>query len=252
MSSVVAGIADIVVCKNSDSLALDAAHRFAALSSAASRGGKPFRVALAGGNTPAKLYKLLASPRFRGAIDWRSTHVFFGDERCVPIDSEFCNYKMAMETLIAPLNLDGATIHRIHADQPDPEMAAEQYAQEIAQHFGATTLPRFDLVLLGMGSDGHTASLFPNTTALTEADRWVVRNEPGLQPFVPRVTLTFPVINNAANILFLVAGKDKAETAARVLTGPSAPHQLPSQSVQPGDGSLTWLFDRDAAHGLIL
>jgi len=252
MGNGVATVADIVVCKDSDSLALDAAYRFAALSASATRNGRPFRVALAGGNTPAKLYKLLASQQFREAIDWSSTHLYFGDERCVPLDSEYSNYRMAVETLIGPLGLLEANVHRIPAEQPEPEQAAEQYTQTLADTFGASTLPRFDLILLGMGSDGHTASLFPHSAALNEASRWVVRNEPGLQPFVPRVTLTFPVINNAANVLFLVAGKDKTEMAAKVLQGPPAPHEMPSQSVQPQNGTLTWLLDRDAARGLQL
>jgi 6-phosphogluconolactonase len=252
MGNGVAATADIIVCKNPDSLALDAAYRFAALSAAATRTGRLFRVALAGGNTPAKLYRLLASAQFRDSIDWNSTHLFFGDERCVPIDSQFCNYKMAAETLISPLRLPEANIHRIQAEQPDPEQAALQYENSLAQHFGESTLPRFDLILLGMGSDGHTASLFPKTTALAENSRWVVRNEPGLEPFVPRVTLTFPVINNAANVLFLIAGKDKAAITVKVLTGPLIPQELPSQSVQLANGILTWLFDRDAARDLQL
>jgi len=243
--------ADIIVCADPNAIAIDAAHRFVALNAAAVRAGRTFSIALAGGRTPEALYKLLASPRFRDAVDWNNTHLFFGDERCVPIDSPFCNYSMAHRSLIGPLGLPSANVHRIKAEQPDADQAAAEYNMEIAGFFGGAALPAFDLVLLGMGNDGHCASLFPGTGALKERERWVVRNEPGLEPFVPRITLTFPAIDSAANILFLVAGQDKAETAAKVLAGPLAPDELPSQSVQPANGTLTWLLDRAAARLLV-
>ena len=227
---------DIVVCSDPHAIAVDAAYRFTALSAAAARIGKPFTVALAGGHTPKELYRLLASSRFRDGVDWANTHLFFGDERCVPVDSPFSNYGMVYESLIHPLGLPSGNLHRIPAEQSDAERTATDYATEIAAFFAGEALPRFDLILLGMGSDGHCASIFPGTAALHEKSRWVVRNEPGLEPFVPRITLTLPIINNAANILFLVAGHDKAETAARVLAG--APDPLPSQSVRPSNGFL--------------
>lgn len=250
MAEALATVADIVVCSTAQSIAIDAAHRFVALCGAATRSGKPFTVALAGGRTPEALYKLLASPRFRESVDWTMTHLFFGDERCVPVDSPFCNYRMAHEALIGSIEIPAANVHRIAADQPNPEQAASDYQSELARIFGSGQVPAFDLILLGMGSDGHCASLFPGTAALAEKSRLVVRNEPGLEPFVPRVTLTLTVLNNARNVLFLVAGADKAETAVRVLEGPYAPTELPSQSVRPTGGTLTWLMDRAAAHRL--
>jgi 6-phosphogluconolactonase/glucosamine-6-phosphate isomerase/deaminase len=138
----------------------------------------------------------------------------------------------------------------MHGESSNSEQAAVDYAADLAGFFGAGAVPRFDLILLGMGSDGHCASLFPNTRGLAESARWVVVNEPGLQPFVPRITITLPVINSAANVLFMVAGADKTETVVRVLTGPKQPNDLPSQAVHSTDGTLTWLLDRAAAAGL--
>ncbi len=238
---------DIAVFSSPSAIAVDAAHRWTSLSAAAIGAGRPFTVALAGGRTPETLYRLLATPSFRDAVQWKNTHLFFGDERCVPLDSEFNNYRMAHESLIGPLGLPASNCHRIPAEQTDPEQAAADYAAELAEFFGSASIPRFDLILLGMGSDGHCASLFPGSAALEERSKWVVQNEPGLKPFVPRVTLTFPIINNAANVLFLVAGDDKATTAAEVLQGPVDSHRLPSQSVRPTNGTLTWLMDRAAA-----
>ena len=243
---------DIVVCSDARAISLDAAYRFTALNAAAAAAGKPFTVALAGGNTPALLYRLLASEPFRGAIHWSNTHLFFGDERAVPIDSRFSNYRMAKETLIDRIDIPASNVHRIHGEQPDTELAASAFERELASIFPNAQVPRIDLILLGMGSDGHTASLFPNMPSLTENSRWAVRSEPGLDPFVPRITLTLPVLNNAANVLFLVAGADKAEMVSRVLTGPPDPQALPSQSVRPTNGSLTWLLDRAAAARLAL
>src|SRR5207248_3321496 len=145
--------------------------------------------------------------------------------------SEFSNYRMALETLIEPLQLPAGNVHRIPAEQPDNATAALSYEEELRRFFAASELPRFDLVLLGMGPDGHCASLFPHKPALADTARWVVATEPGLEPFVPRITMTLPVLNNAANVMFLVVGADKAETVTRVLTGPKRPDDLPSQSV---------------------
>ncbi|HLJ56654.1 MAG TPA: 6-phosphogluconolactonase [Chthonomonadaceae bacterium] len=242
--------AESIIFPDAHAIARDAAHRFVSLSAAAARAGRRFSAALAGGRTPEELYRLLASDLFRGAVEWRSVHLFFGDERCVPVDSPYSNFRMANEAMLKPLGLPASNIHRIEGERPDTDAAASAYEKDISQFFGATGTPRFDLVLLGMGGDGHTASLFPGTAALSATDRWVVRNEPGLEPFVPRITLTLPVLNGAANVLFLVAGQDKAQTVARVLAGPDAPTELPSQSVRPASGTLTWMLDRAAASAL--
>ena len=243
-------------------LSHDAAHRFVSLAAQKISQRQPFRVALAGGSTPALLYSLLAaSPFYEEVEDWSLVHLFFGDERCVPADAPDSNYRMAHDAFYpakgGPTRLflphsEGGILHRMMADLPDREEAALQYEQTLREQFRleAGTLPRFDLILLGMGPDGHCASLFPHKPALQEEERLVVVTEPGLKPFVPRLTFTLPVLNHAAHVLFLVAGEDKAETLARVLTGPRNPEVLPSQSVLPTEGTVTWLVDREAASRL--
>lgn len=230
-------------------LSLDAAYRFTALAAIGTQAGRPFTVALAGGSTPATLYGLLAAPPFREAIPWQKTHLFFGDERCVPPESPDSNYRMAYETLVSRVAIPSGNVHRAPGEMADHDVAARQYDAEIRSVFSLADgeWPRFDLILLGMGPDGHCASLFPHKPALHERQRLVVATEPGLQPFVPRLTFTLPVLNNAANVLFLVAGADKAATLARVLHGPPDAEALPSQAVVPAHGTLTWLVDREAA-----
>ena len=241
---------DIIVFPDAGAMCRDAAYRFVALSAAKTRKGEIFSIALAGGRTPETLYRLLASEEFAPSVDWSRVHLFFGDERCVPTDSEFCNWRMANESLFAPLGLAESNIHRMQADLQDHEEAAALYESDLESFFGKGALPRFDLVLLGMGSDGHCASLFPQKSALHEVKKSVVVSEPGLKPFVPRVTLTFPVINNAANVLFMVGGADKAETLVRVIQGERSTDILPSQSVAPTNGSLIWLTDKAASANL--
>src|SRR5579871_3259137 len=240
---------EIVRFEDKIALSRDAAYRFTALAALSARTGRPFTVALSGGSTPAILYRLLAAPPFRDAISWRDVHLFFGDERCVPPDSPDSNFRMASETLLSQIEIPPQKVHRMPGEMADHDTAARQYESDLRAffHLSAGEYPRFDLILLGMGPDGHCASLFPHKPALQEQQRLVVATEPGLKPFVPRLTLTLPVLNNAANILFLVAGADKAETLARVLEGPLDPEALPSQAVVPANGSLTWLVDKEAA-----
>jgi 6-phosphogluconolactonase len=242
-------MSEIVVCQDKTAVSRDAAYRVTALAAQSRVADRPFTIALAGGSTPAQLYALLAAPPFRDAIVWPNIQIFFGDERCVPPDSPDSNYRMARETLLDHVPLSDANIHRMRSEHPDPEQAARDYEAELRRNLPTSPngLPRFDLILLGMGADGHCASLFPGKPALHEQERLVVAAEPGLKPFVPRLTLTFPVLNNAANVLFLVSGSDKAETLSRVLEGPPDLDSLPSQAVHPTDGTLTWLLDRDAA-----
>lgn len=240
---------EIVLCEDKEGLSRDAAHRFVSLAARKTREGGLFHAALAGGSTPELLYRLLAAPPFREAVDWRNVHLFFGDERAVPPDHADSNYRMADAALFSPLALPAVHIHRMLAEGPDLEAAARAYEADLRAHFALSAVdavPRFDLILLGMGPDGHTASLFPHKPALQEKTRLVVAAEPGLTPFVPRLSLTFPVLDHAANVLFLVAGADKADTLQRVLNGPIDPEALPSQSVAPTDGSLVWLVDRAA------
>ncbi len=208
-----------------------------------------FTVALSGGSTPQHLYQLLAAPPFRTGVDWKRVEVFWGDERCVPPDHRDSNYRMAREAMLDRLPIPLNQIHRIEAERPDRAAAARDYQAGLARVFGIDPTgepPGLDLVLLGMGPDGHTASLFPGTTALNETQKWVVAN------YVPRfatdrITLTVPILNRARQVLFLVAGTDKAERLAEVLEGPHDPTRLPSQLIQPSVGKLLWFVDRAAA-----
>lgn len=232
-------------------LAEEAAERFAgAAAEALARAGR-FTVALAGGTTPRLLYTLLAAESHRTHIPWPRTHVLWGDERCVPPDHPESNYRMAHETLLRHLPIPPEQIHRMRGEDPDPERAAAEYEARLRTAFRgpAGSLPRVDLVLLGMGADGHTASLFPHTEALRETQRWVVRNHvPKLR--ADRLTLTAPAINGGSTILFLVAGDDKAPALQEVLEGPTDPERLPAQLIRPTDGHLVWLVDRAAASRL--
>ena len=202
-----------------------------------------FDWALAGGSTPEQVYALLTRPTW--AVDWSRVCFFFGDERCVPPADPQSNYRMARASLLEPLGIAPERVHRMHGEL-GPEQAAERYQIELEQHLardGAGT-GAFDLVLLGMGADGHTASLFPGTPALDEGTRWVVGNHPpGL---VPRVTLTIPVLNAARRVLFLVSGADKA-AAAREVLGNTTSTPLPAARVRPLAGDSEWLLDADAA-----
>ena len=208
-------------------------------------------VALSGGSTPKALYELLASPSFRERMPWVRTHLFWGDERLVPPDDAQSNYRMASEVLLRYAPIPAANVHRIHGEAPDAAGAAAHY-ENVLRH----TLwpadgrpPRFDLILLGMGEDGHTASLFPGNAALSERSRWVVA--PWVEKLhAHRVTLTFAVLNEAANILFVVSGRSKAETLERVFTGNESADLLPCRGVEPRDGRLTWFVDRAAASRL--
>jgi 6-phosphogluconolactonase len=207
-----------------------------------------FTVALSGGSTPRRLYQLLAEPPYRTQVDWPKVEFFWGDERAVPPDHKDSNYRMAQEALLQRLTAAAGHIHRLQAERSDRDKAAADYQAEIARVFGGKpdgAPPAFDLVLLGMGPDGHTASLFPFTTALKEQTRWVVANHvPKLN--TDRLTLTAPILNQAREVLFLVAGADKAQPLSEVLEGPSDTDRLPSQRIQPS-GKLIWFVDQAAA-----
>ncbi len=199
------------------------------------------------------LYRLLAAGPCRGQVDWDAVLFFFGDERCVPPDHADSNYRMAHETLLAQIPAPAAQVFRM-AGEGCGEAAAEDYARRLAQALPGGEAPggwpRLDLVLLGMGEEGHTASLFPGMPALDETRRAVVWTAvpPGTRPAVSRLTLTLPVLNAARHVMFLVSGARKAGAAHAVLDespGPAAP--LPAALVRPSDGSLTWLIDRAAS-----
>jgi 6-phosphogluconolactonase len=209
-------------------------------------------VALSGGSTPRALHALLAGDAtLRARVPWERVHVFWGDERHVPPDDPDSNYRMARETLLTRVPIPASHVHRIRAEEPDAAAAAAAYEEELRDFFTARgllagMLPRFDLVLLGMGADGHTASLFPGSGAVHEARRLVDA------PWVPklqtsRITLTPPTLNAASVVVFLVSGTEKAETLQAVLEGPLEPDRYPSQVVRPAAGELVWLVDRPAA-----
>ncbi|HNX49189.1 MAG TPA: 6-phosphogluconolactonase [Thermoanaerobaculaceae bacterium] len=209
-----------------------------------------FSVALSGGGTPRLLYRELAGDAGRG-LPWDRTHVFWGDERLVPPEHPDSNYGEVWRELLGKVPIPPGNIHRMRGEDPDPTCAAADYDGELRRVFdlGPAERPRIDLVLLGMGADGHTASLFPGSAALDTRDRLVAST------FVPRLgawrlTLALPVLNAAACVLFLVSGADKAETLARVLEGPSLPRELPAQAVQPASDDLLWLVDAAAARAL--
>ncbi len=203
-----------------------------------------FSIALSGGSTPKTLFELLASA-YKDRIDWSKTDIFWSDERCVPPDDVDSNYHMARETLLDRVPLPASNIYRIKGELP-PDDGAAHY-EEILRAYFYGQLPRFDLILLGMGDDGHTASLFPGTAVLTEQVRWVVPNHVSTVKQTWRITFTAPVINNAANVMFLVAGAGKAERLKQVLQGEYRPIELPSQLIKPTNGTLIWAVDQAAA-----
>lgn len=207
-----------------------------------------FAIALSGGSTPKALYGLLATDAtLRREMPWAQTHFFFGDERRVPPEHADSNYRMAREAMFAPAGVAAANIHRICGEDPDASRAAQAYEADLRAFFGAATKgPCFDLVLLGMGADTHTASLFPNTPALGETVRWVVAN-PVAKLGTERITLTAPAINRAALVAFIVGGADKAEPLSTVLYGPRDMDAHPAQLIAPVDGHLVWLIDAAAA-----
>jgi 6-phosphogluconolactonase len=208
-----------------------------------------FNVAFAGGSTPKSLYALLADdPAYRSKIAWDKMRVFFGDERHVPPDSSESNFRMASETLFSKGLLKPEQIARIKGEYPDTEKAALEYELVLRTYFQLKDgeYPRFDLVLLGMGDEGHTLSLFPGTKALHPAGRIVVRNWVG-KFYTERITITAETANHANRVMFLITRADKAPALKAVLEGPYEPEQLPAQFIQPASGNALWLIDRDAA-----
>ncbi len=244
---------EVVILPDPAGLAEEGARRFVAAAAGAIAARGQFNVALAGGSTPAGLYRALASPPYRDQVDWRWVFVYFGDERCVPPDHPDSNYRMARETLLDHVLLPRANVFRMAGELP-PQEAADSYTRILREDFRihGGSLPRFDLILLGMGDDGHTASLFPGMAALAERWRLVVATEvPAyVRPAVARVTLTLPFLNAAAQVMFLVAGAAKMEAVRAVLTGPAPADLLPARRVRPRNGRLVWLLDEAAAAAL--
>jgi len=204
-------------------------------------------ICLTGGSTPTPVYERLAQEPYRSNLPWHRTHWFWGDDRFVPLDDERSNAGMARRAFLADLPVPPGNIHPVPTGAATPDDAARLYQAELQRHYGGGRLdpaaPLFDLVLMGLGADGHTASLFPGAPALGEKDRWAVGvDRAGLAPFVPRVSLTFPVLASTREMLFLVRGREKREILGRVLAG----EDLPATSAHAA-GELVWLVDRAAA-----
>ncbi|HKR99735.1 MAG TPA: 6-phosphogluconolactonase [Candidatus Dormibacteraeota bacterium] len=228
---------------NPEALAAAAAKRVVELSERNVRDHGHFAIALAGGETPKRLYEQLAGEPFRSQIDWNAWRVYFGDERAVRPDSKHSNYRMARLSLLAHVPIAQRHLHRMHAERDDLDAAAAEYSTllDTTVRHGGSGVPRLDLVLLGLGENGHCASLFPGTPALEVTGAWATRGLADYAPF-DRMTLTFPAINAALNVMFLVSGATKAQALAGVAAG-----TVPSSCVRPVEGSLQWYLDREAA-----
>ena len=243
---------ELIVSRDAAEVSRRAADLFLRLTSEAQAHYRSFTVALSGGSTPKGLYALLAREPYRTQVPWSLVHVFWGDERCVPPDHAESNYKLAYDALLSQVPLPETNIHRVPTEHGDCAGAAADYAQELVTFFGleGRALPHFDLLLLGVGDDGHTASLFPGKPALDEREALVVASPPGrLPPQIDRVTLTLPVLNAARQVVFLATGPGKRDIVTRILAGVDATEGelLPAQRVRPADGTLTWIIDQAAA-----
>lgn len=248
---------EILVAQDRVALARDAAARFVSIAHDAIRAHGKFSVALSGGTSPRDLFLLLATQEFSSQVDWSHVYFFWGDERCVPPDHPDSNFKMANDALISRVPIPAENVHRIRAEIA-PDDAAREYEALLRRFFSLQRIqsissvvesPRFDLVLLGLGTDAHTASLFPHTPVLRETGRWVAA------PYVDklktyRITFTPPLINASKNILFLVAGADKAPAVHAVLRGERFPDDYPAQLIQPTNGKIVWLVDQAASANL--
>jgi 6-phosphogluconolactonase len=228
-----------------------AVRQFIELAQAAIAARQQFSIALSGGSTPKMLFERLAQEDLRDQVDWSRIHVFWGDERAVPPDHEDSNYRVASELLLHRVPILAANVHRIHGEK-EPLIAARDYEDDLRAYFSAqpsqrdTLVARFDLVLLGMGDDGHTASLFPGAAAIHETQHWVCAYQvEKLDAW--RISLTPLAINGARQVTFVVTGENKAKRLRQVLYGPYQPNALPSQSIRPTQGRLLWMLDEAAA-----
>jgi 6-phosphogluconolactonase len=209
-----------------------------------------FGVALAGGSTPRRMYELLAQPPYRDQVDWSNIHIFWSDERYVPPNDPESNFQMASEALLAHVPIPAAHIYPMPTIGSTPEAAAQSYANTLDDFFEGDP-PRCDLILLGMGPDGHTASLFPGKPEVTaDSDALVIPVYDSPKPPPTRLSFTLRLINATANVSIFVTGADKAATVRAVLEGPDDSAQLPIQGVRPHTGALTWFLDAAAAQQL--
>jgi 6-phosphogluconolactonase len=232
------------VLRDLEAVSLAAAGLVSSIAEGAIAGKGRFAVALSGGATPRRLYSILGAAPFRERIGWEKVHLFWADERCVPVDHNESNYRLVAGTLLRRVDLPKDQVHRIRGEE-EPERAAREYEEDIRLFFGPAAAPVFDLVLLGAGEDGHTASLLPGSPAVREKKRLVVPvyREP---PKHSRITLTLPALNQASHILFLASGHAKAAVVHEILEDGN-PKQYPAGLVRPVNGTITWMIDREAA-----
>lgn len=238
---------DVRVFSDLAALSRSAADFIADLARGTAASRPAFTMAISGGSTPKRLYELLSSPPFQDVIPWPKVHLFWVDERCVPKNHADSNYKLAFDAFLSRVALPEDNIHRI-AGEEEAEQAAEQYESALRTFFRDAPLPVFDLVLLGTGEDGHTASMFPGSGALREQKRWAMPVYGGV-PRLNRVTLTMPVLNNASRVLFLVSGRKKAGVVHEILED-NNPKSYPAGMVRPAHGFVAWYLDREAAGAL--
>jgi 6-phosphogluconolactonase len=236
-------MAQVDIVPTKDELIQRAVEIFVRAANEAIRERDVFTVALSGGGTPRPVYEALGDPAQRGRVDWGKVHLFWGDERHVPPTDEQSNYRMVKEALLDRIDIPAANVYRVPAEM-EVRMAAFQYEEELRQFFSGEW-PVFDFIFLGMGQDGHTASLFPHSAGLNEDFRWFIANyAPGMETW--RLTLSAPAINAARFVLVLVVGKAKAARLKAVWTGPDDPEDMPIQMIDPPDGDMLWLVDQAA------
>jgi 6-phosphogluconolactonase len=237
---------EVLIARDGDSFIKKAADVFLESCAQAVKERKTFSVAMAGGSTPKKLYALLAEPYYQQRVSWDKTHVFWGDERCVSPDHADSNFKMTWDALLSKVPLPEKNIFRMPGEMIPAVDGAKAYEQAMKVFFRwDRPWPKFDLILLGLGEDGHTASLFPGTTALNQGTHWVVANHVD-KLSADRLTLTFPVLNNARRVLFLCAGISKAPVIKDIFREDSPRDRYPAQRVNPTAGELIWLLDKEA------
>jgi 6-phosphogluconolactonase len=244
--------AQIMQLPDAAQVAEEAARRFVALSAQAVAANGRFAVALSGGSTPKAVHHLLAQSPYKEQVDWQNVHIFWGDERFVSPDDPDSSYRMARETLLDHVPIPAENVYPMVREWENGEVweAARRYERVLGDFF-APDPPRFDLIFLGMGPDGHTASLFPGLPAVVSPpDGWVTAVTHSPKPPPIRLTLTYKAINQAANVIFLVTGHDKAAMVAHVLGEAPDPAAYPAQGVQLGNGRLLWLLDQEAAQNL--
>lgn len=239
----------ISVAPDIETLSHEAARYVVRIATEAIATNRRFTIALSGGSTPKKLYGLLAEEPYRSQINWAMVDIFWSDERCVPPESPDSNYLMAQQVLLSKIPISANQIYRMPADQADADAASYAYTLEMQQTFGTDGVPSFDLLQLGMGPEGHTASLFPHQPSLHEQQRLVMPVTVPKPP-PPRLTFTPRLLNAATHVLFLATGAEKQDAVKAVLEGDFQPDEYPAQIVQPTKGEVMWMLDTAAAEKL--